>query len=82
MEEEKLARCEYCGREVPEHNLLVGGFPCQDYSVAKSLNQSHGITGKKGVLWWEIHRIIKDSKHKPEFLLLENFEVSTKNTKS
>jgi DNA (cytosine-5)-methyltransferase 1 len=45
--------------EIPEHNLLVGGFPCQDYSVAKSLSQSKGIKGKKGILWWEIHRIIR-----------------------
>ena len=60
--------------EIPEHNLLVGGFPCQDYSVAKSLSQSKGITGKKGVLWWEIHRILKDIKHKPEFILLENVD--------
>ena len=37
---------------IPDHDLLVGGFPCQDYSVAKSLNQAHGIEGKKGVLWW------------------------------
>ena len=61
-------------KNIPEHNLLVGGFPCQDYSVAKSLSQSHGITGKKGVLWWEIHRILKKSKHKPEFVLLENVD--------
>jgi len=57
--------------EIPEHNLLVGGFPCQDYSVAKSLSQSKGITGKKGVLWWEIHRIIKDHKKQPEFIYLK-----------
>ena len=60
--------------EIPEFNLLVGGFPCQDYSVAKSLSQSKGIQGKKGTLWWEIHRIIRDSKHRPEFLLLENVD--------
>lgn len=60
--------------EIPEHNLLVGGFPCQDYSVAKSLSQSKGIQGKKGVLWWEIHRVVRDSKHRPEFLLLENVD--------
>ncbi len=58
--------------EIPKHNLLVGGFPCQDYSVAKSLSQSEGITGKKGVLWWEIHRIV--SNHKPEFIFLENVD--------
>lgn len=60
--------------EIPEHNLLVGGFPCQDYSVAKSLSQSKGINGKKGVLWWEIHRILKENKSRPEFLLLENVD--------
>lgn len=61
-------------KEIPRHNLLVGGFPCQDYSVAKTLSQSKGISGKKGVLWWEIHRIIKESKKQPEFLLLENVD--------
>ena len=61
-------------KEIPEHNLLVGGFPCQDYSVAKSLSQSKGIKGKKGILWWEIHRVIRDQKKKPEFLLLENVD--------
>lgn len=60
--------------EIPKHNLLVGGFPCQDYSVAKSLSQSKGISGKKGVLWWQIHRILRDSKNKPEFILLENVD--------
>ena len=38
---------------------LVGGFPCQDYSVAKTLRQAHGLVGKKGVLWWEIHRLLR-----------------------
>jgi DNA (cytosine-5)-methyltransferase 1 len=53
-------------------DLLVGGFPCQDYSVAKSLSQSQGISGKKGVLWWEIHRLIKSSK--VPTVLLENVD--------
>jgi DNA (cytosine-5)-methyltransferase 1 len=57
---------------IPSHNMLVGGFPCQDYSVATTLKLSKGLVGKKGVLWWQIHRIIKDSEKKPEFLLLEN----------
>lgn len=55
-------------------NLLVGGFPCQDYSVAKSLSQSHGISGKKGVLWWEIHRLINLSKKDLHTILLENVD--------
>src|SRR3989344_1246157 len=60
--------------EIPEHNLLVGGFPCQDYSVAKSLSQSKGLKGKKGILWWQIHRILREHKKSPEFLLLENVD--------
>jgi len=54
--------------DIPAHDLLVGGFPCQDYSVAKPLNQAHGIAGKKGVLWWEIHRILQDKR--PALVLL------------
>jgi len=56
--------------EIPNHTLLVGGFPCQDYSVART--QAEGIAGKKGVLWWEIHRIVKQKR--PPFLLLENVD--------
>ena len=53
-------------------DLLVGGFPCQDYSVAKSLKSATGLEGKKGVLWWEILRLVIE--HKPKFLLLENVD--------
>lgn len=59
-------------QSIPEHDLLVGGFPCQDYSVAKSLKYSSGIEGKKGVLWWEIIKIIDEKKSK--YLLLENVD--------
>ena len=57
---------------VPEHDLLVGGFPCQDYSVAKTLSQAAGIEGKKGVLWWAIHQILEDRR--PRFVFLENVD--------
>lgn len=57
-------------KEIPNHNLLVGGFPCQDYSVAST--GAKGIQGKKGVLWWEIHEILKEKK--PSFVLLENVD--------
>lgn len=60
--------------EIPDHDLLVGGFPCQDYSVARTLSQAGGLNGKKGVLWWEIHRIIKEKKNPPSFLMLENVD--------
>ena len=43
---------------IPDFSLLVGGFPCQDYSVASSLATSKGLEGKKGVLWWSIREII------------------------
>ena len=61
--------------DIPNHDLLVGGFPCQDYSVATTLKNSKGLIGKKGVLWWQIHRILvqKESK-KPKYLLLENVD--------
>ena len=58
--------------DIPDHNLLVGGFPCQDYSVARTLSHSKGLRGKKGVLWWDIKRILKDKK--PEYILLENVD--------
>jgi DNA (cytosine-5)-methyltransferase 1 len=57
---------------VPEHELLVGGFPCQDYSVAKTLSHARGIQGKKGVLWWEILRLLRLKR--PPFVLLENVD--------
>src|SRR5680860_623377 len=43
---------------IPDADVLVGGFPCQDYSVATTLKNSKGLIGKKGVLWWSIHRIV------------------------
>lgn len=59
-------------KKIPDFTLLTGGFPCQDYSVARSLSQEKGIEGKKGVLWWEINKIIKAKK--PPFVLLENVD--------
>ena len=47
-------------------------FPCQDYSVAKTLNQAHGIEGKKGVLWWSIYSIVEDRR--PKWIILENVD--------
>lgn len=49
---------------IPNHTLLVGGFPCQDYSVAHTLSSSHGIEGKKGVLWWQIRDTIIAKNHR------------------
>ena len=61
--------------EIPDHDLLVGGFPCQDYSVAASLSKSGGIEGKKGVLWWQIYRIIHEKgDSKPNYVFFENVD--------
>ncbi|WP_278972077.1 DNA (cytosine-5-)-methyltransferase [Mobiluncus mulieris] len=58
--------------EIPDVDLVVGGFPCQDYSVAKPLSFAGGIEGKKGVLWWEIYRFLKLKT--PAMVLLENVD--------
>lgn len=63
--------------EIPDHDLLVGGFPCQDYSVARTLSQSGGLQGKKGVLWWEIYRILKakaENGNSVGYVFLENVD--------
>lgn len=60
---------------IPDHDLLVGGFPCQDYSVATTLKNSRGLVGTKGVLWWSIYNIISKKKSKkPKYLFLENVD--------
>lgn len=62
-------------KDIPDHDLLVGGFPCQDYSVARVLSHASGLVGKKGVLWWQIHRILKEKGVKaPKYLMLENVD--------
>ena len=65
-------------RDIPSVDMVVGGFPCQDYSVAKPLSQSGGIEGKKGVLWWDIYKFLKiqldKSPKNAEWCLLENVD--------
>jgi modification methylase sau3AI len=53
-------------------DLIVGGFPCQDYSVARSKKDEKGIEGEKGVLFWEIIRATKIIS--PKYLILENVD--------
>lgn len=61
--------------DIPNHDLLVGGFPCQDYSVAASLSRSGGIEGKKGVLWWQIYRILQEKgEARPNYIFFENVD--------
>ena len=62
-------------KSIPNHDMLVGGFPCQDYSVAKSVNNSKGLKGKKGVLWWSIYNILQmKGKNKAKYIILENVD--------
>lgn len=58
--------------DIPDVTMVVGGFPCQDYSVAKPLSKSGGIDGKKGVLWWDIYRFLHLKE--PKYVLLENVD--------
>jgi DNA (cytosine-5)-methyltransferase 1 len=59
-------------KDITDIQMLVGGFPCQDYSVAKPKNAAKGIRGPKGVLWWSIERILRDVR--PNYVLLENVD--------
>lgn len=73
-----LDEAEAGRREIPTVDMVVGGFPCQDYSVARPLAQAHGIEGKKGVLWWEIYRFLKLQNDRDEiacrYCLFENVD--------
>jgi DNA (cytosine-5)-methyltransferase 1 len=59
-------------KDILDIQMLVGGFPCQDYSVAKPKNSSKGLRGPKGVLWWSIERILREVR--PNYVLLENVD--------
>lgn len=53
--------------EIPEHNLLLAGFPCQPFSI---MGKMQGFADTRGTMFFEIERIL--SYHKPEAILLEN----------
>lgn len=60
---------------IPDCDMLVGGFPCQDYSVMVTTDKSKGLQGRKGILWWEIYRILAEKGDRaPKYLLLENVD--------
>lgn len=67
-----LGDCEAGRVEIPDVDMVVGGFPCQDYSVAKPLSAARGIEGKKGVLWWDIYHFLHLKE--PKYVLLENVD--------
>ncbi|HEY8949456.1 MAG TPA: DNA (cytosine-5-)-methyltransferase [Rhizomicrobium sp.] len=63
-------------KEIPPHDVLVAGFPCQPFSIAgvskkNALNRPHGFDcDTQGTLFFDIERIIKH--HRPKAFLLEN----------
>lgn len=67
-----LDRLEAGDMTIPDFDMLVGGFPCQDYSVARTLASAGGIEGRKGVLWWQIRRLL--DMRRPRYVLLENVD--------
>jgi DNA (cytosine-5)-methyltransferase 1 len=72
-------------KEIPDHDVLCGGFPCQDYSVARPLSQAAGLEGKKGVLWWSIYKILENKKRRGKpvpYLFLENVDRLLKSPSS
>ena len=63
--------------KIPKHDMLVGGFPCQDFSVGALNKLSKGLEGEKGTLWYQIRRILESNKRrgKPtKYILLENVD--------
>ena len=59
-------------KDIPEHDVLCGGFPCQDYSVARTISGEMGIEGEKGKLWNSIKRVLSESSPRPSVVFLEN----------
>ena len=54
-------------KDIPDHDLLVGGFPCQAFSIAGQLK---GFEDTRGTLFFDVLRILKEKK--PKYFLLEN----------
>lgn len=53
--------------DIPEHDILLAGFPCQPFSL---MGKKQGFTDERGTLFFTIERILK--KHKPKVIVLEN----------
>ena len=54
-------------KDIPKHEMLFGGFPCQSFSIS---GKQKGFDDSRGTLFFDIARIAK--YHKPKFMILEN----------
>lgn len=57
------------GTEMPYADLWCGGFPCQDCSIS---GLKHGMKNTRSGLFYEVTRLLNETKHKPKWLLIEN----------
>lgn len=59
-------------KNIPQHDLLLAGFPCQAFSI---MGKMKGFSDTRGTMFFEIERIL--SYHKPKAILLENVKQLT-----
>ena len=63
-------------KDIPPHDLLLAGFPCQAFSI---MGKMQGFADTRGTMFFEIERIL--SYHKPSVILLENVKQLTTHDK-
>lgn len=57
-------------RTIPDHDLLLAGFPCQPFSI---IGDRKGFADVRGTLFFDIHRILEEKR--PSFFVLENVKM-------
>lgn len=62
--------------DIPAHDILCGGFPCQPFSIA---GKQHGFDDKRSNVFWKILEILRH--HKPKIIVLENVKNLTSHDK-
>lgn len=58
------------GKQLPKIDLLIGGSPCQNLSIAMAVEHRNGLKGDKSSLFYEYYRLLHETK--PKYFLLEN----------
>ncbi len=58
------------GKDLGTVEIITGGFPCQDLSVA---GKGAGLAGARSGLWWQFHRLIEETQ--PKYVIAENVAV-------